>query len=569
MRPRGNPLDCLQRCLCPLATKRPTSKAFFSSSASRCETSLQEQQEDVVLLTRRVPTERKSPIRRIATGNVLDPPLPVKPYHSDRLLFPTTVRFKPSAPLEGLDLLADLAKRWKFPDVLEHAVDMVKDGHKPSLEMYSCLIEACANFQGCLLQDLAFNLFDEMKSLTISPDARIYHNLLRLLSNSPDYIKRAEIIEEMKIRWYKLSDDSWQWIILGYLKDGHLEMALEIIDERPEVIALSTYEETIKALCKLGEADEAYKLTCKAIGTQFENRELSAALYYELLVASAKELHLEATKFAWKKVIETERFTPDDGLCLLVLHTAARNGDPMLATDVFRILAQRATRLEEHHYAALIETYTVTGDISSALSVLSLMVDAGVLPSRNTARSISLKLAESAEAVDGAFTILQEMKENGKEVEISMFNAVVAAAVQRNDLMGAFKLYSRISELDLQPVLDTFNILLKGAALEGRKDVALFVIGEMRERAIVPTVRTYEHLIKMSLNQADYDDAFGYLEEMKNIGFWVRGTVYRWILEKCLENEDPRAAIVVREMRDKGIDTSFIKKNKREGANKY
>src|SRR5438552_17341733 len=98
-------------------------------------------------------------------------------------------------------------------------------------------------------------------------------------------------------------------------------------------------------------------------------------------------LQYDGTKYAWKKRVETNFINPSDGICLNVLNTAARHGDFDLATEVFRVLGNRSVRFEMHHYEALLEAYTASGDIRSALMVLCVMEGAGIEPSEASTRT--------------------------------------------------------------------------------------------------------------------------------------------------------------------------------------
>jgi len=49
------------------------------------------------------------------------------------------------------------------------------------------------------------------------------------------------------------------------------------------------------------------------------------------------------------------------------LGTAARQGDTLLAKDVFQLLNERGSELEHEHYEMVVEAYANAGDMSGAL----------------------------------------------------------------------------------------------------------------------------------------------------------------------------------------------------------
>lgn len=85
-----------------------------------------------------------------------------------------------SPELTGVDKVADLGRRSMLPGVFKAAEELVRGGYVPDTKLYAVLIEACGNFQGCLLQPLAFRLFEEMKARGLQVNSEIYHSLLKV-----------------------------------------------------------------------------------------------------------------------------------------------------------------------------------------------------------------------------------------------------------------------------------------------------------------------------------------------------------------------------------------------------
>lgn len=248
-------------------------------------------------------------------------------------------------------------------------------------------------------------------------------------------------------------------------------------------------------------------------------------------------------------------FNPDDGLCLATLNVAARHGEPSLASDVFRVLGNREVQFGEHHYAALLESYVVSGDLAAAFSVLAVMRGAGVPPAEHTARPIVLRLTQGDTATpQDAFEILQSVQRKGKIVDLAALNALMAAHVARADIDAAFEVYNRFPDFSLRPETSTFNILLKGAQEQGRKDFALNVVSEMKEMKVMPDASTYEGAFGACLAQEDYEDAFLWLEEMRSRGMRPRLAMYSALARRCYTEKDRRYTVALSEMAKRGVD---------------
>ena len=169
---------------------------------------------------------------------------------------------------------------------------------------YSLLIEACALFPGSLMQPIAWSLFSEMQSRGLRPTSAVYHHLLRLLASSPDYLKRAQILREMKARWFTVSDEGWEWVIRGFLQDGQFESALDVVEKRVREgkgLGRDTWEELVVCLARAGEVEEAWRWMVHAreevrlrweVGEDTSGGEIGNRAWYELCTAAARALHV-------------------------------------------------------------------------------------------------------------------------------------------------------------------------------------------------------------------------------------------------------------------------------------
>ncbi|CUS10284.1 unnamed protein product [Tuber aestivum] len=475
-----------------------------------------------------------------------------KPINFDRKERPFIRHGRPA--LGGIEKVRDLAHRGAFPEVFDEATALVESGYEPDRELYAALVYACSNFPGCLMQDLAFELVGEMKGRGIQPNSEIYHHLLKLLATSPDYLKRTEVLKEMKNNWQMVSEDGWQWVIAGYLMGGNLELALGIIEERRGkglVVHRSTYEHAIHRLCAVGEAEEALRIT-KTLNDEGFWR-APAKVVHNLLVVGTKQMHLDCTMWSWFQANDHQLFNPDDGICILTLNVAARHGSAKLATDVFRVLVNRKFEFEEHHFAALLETYLVAHDLPTAFSILNIMESANVPPKPNTTRIIVNKLTQnnSPREIEAAYEILLAQRKPKNSVHIAALNTIIAAFVRISDVKSAFNVYKEIPDFDLRPNLQTFDWLLRGAAKQGRKKFAMWVVTEMQEMGIKPRGETYESLVLVCAAQEVINDAFAYLEEMKNMGFKPSAGLYKALATRCWELRDWRFEEVIEEMEKK------------------
>ncbi|KAK6507685.1 hypothetical protein TWF481_006108 [Arthrobotrys musiformis] len=475
--------------------------------------------------------------------------------------------------------LLDLTNHSTPKEVFTHAKFMASKGYAPTLETYSCLIQACADPNvGCSMQETALSLFEELKEEGFTPNSTIYHNLLKIFAHSPDYISMERVLKEMTGTYGILPDvEGQQHILRHYLTTNQLERAMEMFYERRsngEKVHYNTYMEIIKALGRVNEVDEAMKVMLefqKEWGNSVAGSGLQPMAWYELLNIAASNYHIDGVSYIWKKAVQSPPPTsktalnPDDGLCLKVLNTAARHGNPDLALEVFRVLTLRNLPFQEHHYAALSASYARSGQLIPAFRALTLMRNQGIAHTATTANAIieALTSAGKIEIVDSAYSTLKDFvaSTNDKEVvEVAGFNAVLAACVKLKDLERALGVYAECAALNVAPNTETFNTLFRGCvecSTPPNKELAMFLANEMKEMGLQPDFVTYEELLKVSLYQEeDYEDAFVYLEEMKEVipGGKVRPMVYSWIATRLEEKNDERLGMVVEEMKSLGYE---------------
>ncbi|KAK6343496.1 hypothetical protein TWF730_011086 [Orbilia blumenaviensis] len=471
-------------------------------------------------------------------------------------------------------------------EVFTHAKFMASKGYAPTLESYSCLIQACAHPNvGCSMQETALALFEELKEEGYTPNTTIYHNLLKIFASSPDYISMERILKEMTGTYGIIPDvDGQQNILRHYLTTNQLERAMEMFYQRREMgekVHYNTYMEIIKALGRVNEVEEAMRVMLefqKEWGS-IAGSGIQPIAWYELLNIAASNYHIDGVSYIWKKVVQsppptpttsripstppTPLLNPDDGLCLKVLNTAARHGNPDLALEVFRILTLRNIPFQEHHYAALSASYARSGQLIPAFRALTLMRNQGIAHTATTANAITEALTSTGniENVDSAYATLKDFVASSSEkdvVEVAGFNAVLAACVKLKDLERALGVFAECAALNVSPNTETFNLLFKGCvecSTPPNKELAMFLAGEMKEMGLNPDFVTYEELLRVSLYQEeDYEDAFVYLEEMKEVvgGGRVRGVVYEWIARRLEEVGDERLGMVVEEMKGLG-----------------
>ncbi|KAH7384771.1 pentatricopeptide repeat protein-like protein [Cadophora sp. MPI-SDFR-AT-0126] len=598
----GIPIDGLWRCLCPaldgiaiarhsrIVTSPRTVPAATSCRTNRPQThqpfhtatrTRTEQKWDPTGTSYRVSLNRAQleTTSKNAAQPPSFPPSQGSGIPSARWKTPTAARTNSEFLYETLDsmtipqihdvLRKTRTERKSYSKVVELVGYLISErGEKPSLIHYDSLIRANASaMQGSATA--VRTLLEEMKEFAIAPDSGLYHGALQVLAIHPDYILRAEIMQEMKERWLGLSPEGWHSLVVGLIRDRQYEVAMDKLDEmHSDEITVQPwlYDIFMFQLCEADELDEALNL----LKYRFDNsrNEILPTVWYYLMDAFSSAFHYEGIKYIWKRRVDTESLVLSDGMCIAILNCAARFSDPELATSTIRILSGRRSALTTFHYEPLLAAYAGAGDLKTALRVLIIMAKASIQPDTNTTRPLYITLSKSRELAQQAWKDLEELAEDGHTIPVAAVNVIIEAHIEVGQFEQAVELYKKLHEIcDNGPNTETFNVLLQGAARQERKDLSIFLASEMRALGIKPDVLTYDRLILSCLYaKDDYEDAFKYLEEMVEVGadkpdggWWMRGGTATVFIKRCVEEKDTRAWTLLDEMSRRGMDNFKLK----------
>ncbi|KAJ5052330.1 uncharacterized protein L3040_002082 [Drepanopeziza brunnea f. sp. 'multigermtubi'] len=467
------------------------------------------------------------------------------------------------------DLLRNVrAEKKSYERVVSIVEYLILDrGEKPALIHYDSLIRANASCTRGSAGSVRM-LMEEMKAYGIIADSGLYHGALQALAIHPDYLLRAEIMQEMKERWLGLSPEGWHSLVVGLIRDRQYEVAMDKLEEMHSegIIVLPwLYDIFLFRLCEADELDEAFKL----LKYRFDNsrNEILPTMWYYLLDMFSKDLHYEGTKYIWKRRVDTENLVLSDGICLSALNLAARYADPELATSVIRILSSRKSPLTAFHYEALLAAYAGAGDLKTAFRVLVIMTKAGLQTDASTTRPLFLTLSKSRDLAAKAWVELEELTHDSHVLPVAAANVVIEATIHTGQVEKAVELYKRLHDICKSgPDTETFNALLQGTSRHDRKDLSMFLAGEMQALGIKPDYLTYDRLILACLKHDDYEDAFRYLEEMVDVGadqpdggWYMRPGTAKLMIERCVENDDQRAWKILDEMDRRQMKTFSLR----------
>jgi pentatricopeptide repeat protein len=240
----------------------------------------------------------------------------------------------------------------------------------------------------------------------------------------------------------------------------------------------------------------------------------------------------------------------------------------------------RKLTLQKLHFSPLTRAYVNVNDIKNAMESLNIMRQAGFQVNLfdTTSTGIYSLIRKNRKTIDQAYYCLEELRKEGKVVDVSALNVVIAACSnisKRNryrrdvDMIRALETYKAAEKLGVKPNVETFSSLLLVCLYAKRRDLADQLWKEMLELEIFPTILTYSRMISVICTQNDYEEAFVYLEEMKAKNLLPPRDVYEKIIKRCVHHGDTRALLALEEAESFGhkFSSSFYQDLKSGGLN--
>ncbi|KAK3906286.1 hypothetical protein C8A05DRAFT_29851 [Staphylotrichum tortipilum] len=433
---------------------------------------------------------------------------------------------------------------------------LVKErGESPNVFLYEALVVANWDTTEGSAGELAA-ILKEMKTAGMERSPGFYHSALKLLAIHPDYLLRTTLLREMSEAGVELSADGKGSVVLGLLRDGQNEMALEYWDQlHQEGTKIPTWvsETFIYVLAMRGFAGEAFQAFRKALDKQRDDtRSEYLSLWYYLLDECSRAFEYEGTNFIWKKMVAPGTINPSDGMILNVLNTAARHGDPTLATAALELLSKKDVTLRAHHYEPLIESYVEAGDMENTFRVLCIMADSVMNVGRSSTRSIFLSLKRSPALVDEAVRVLNSLSKEHNVPVIAVKVVLEALLSAGAGFPRTFGVYQQVCEICKSgPGAATMLMLLEAC---DNAESAVLLVQEMDRFSIPPSPELVDHLIRCFAHDGSLDVALLYFDEMCGLASspGVSQRTADKVLGRCVAEKDPKAFKVAEEVVRRG-----------------
>jgi hypothetical protein len=278
-------------------------------------------------------------------------------------------------------------------------------------------------------------------------------------------------------------------------------------------------------------------------------------------------------------MIDPRYIIPSSGTCLRVLNTAARQGDVVLARDVFQSLFERSSNLDEQHYEMVAEAYANSGNMNGALGVICEMYTANMITDHSTTRPIfrafeNYDYALLSKILYEAFEELSRLEQRQVKVPTVAVNVLIElgalASLPGQDKRvpeAAFSIYDRLRMVCHDgPNIDTYCLMFDICRRFERMDKVPELASDIIEmKKIKPDSQFFDTLILTYLYHMDetaaatgqvlltsneaFQAAFRYYGETKRLGLRPSRRAVSRIYKLLLQANDRRAKDVLRDVK--------------------
>ncbi|KAJ1304275.1 hypothetical protein OPQ81_005435 [Rhizoctonia solani] len=367
-------------------------------------------------------------------------------------------------------------------------VAAIDNGVRPDAVSYDTLMKMTASYG---LFDFTVKVFEDMLKMGLGDKQRGLNYVLESAAADPTLEAKAfKMFEEHGCSWDTVT---YQHILEALARRENLEMALQVLSEMPDkgiVPNVQCIQTVISLAAQMGMPQLAMEL---AINSEEIPGVVTDQIRMEVLMSGAAELNANVVQRAWDS-IRRNRCSPTEPLCVDILNTAARHGLPDLAQSVLTYLQETSREIREHHLTPLIGSYAAAGQLREAASALVEAID------------------KSSSTLDNAWDVLSRLP---RPVNIKAVNVTLQAATNLSDMQRAIGIYKELSDLEVFPTAETFDILLGGCLSISHAELGERLYQDMLTRGLKPTLQTYSRLILLALTQETYESAFTRLEEIK------------------------------------------------------
>ncbi|KAF2570329.1 hypothetical protein F2Q70_00002376 [Brassica cretica] len=375
----------------------------------------------------------------------------------------------------------------------------------PNVVTYSTWIDAFCK-SGEL--ELGLKSFRFMKRDGLAPNVVTFTCLIDGYCKSGVGLEVAvSLYEEMRRAGMSINVVTYSALIDGFCKQGEMQrgedLYLQMRDDGLEPNSL-VYTAFIDGYFKNGDADNAMKFLAKMLN---QGMKLDIAAYGVIvsgLCGNGK------VKEAAEVVDDMEKggLVPDEMILTTMMNGYFKSGRVKDAVKVYGEFITRGFEPDVVALTALIDGLAKSGRLHEAVAYFC----------KERANDVMYTVVIDALCKEGDFIEVERLFEAGLVADKFMYTCWIAGLCKQGNLVGAFKLKTKMVQEGLELDLLTYTTLINGLASKGLVVEARQVFDEMLRREIRPDSAVFDLLIRAYEKEGDITAASELFLDMQTRG---------------------------------------------------
>ncbi|KAG2176013.1 hypothetical protein INT44_000492, partial [Umbelopsis vinacea] len=405
-------------------------------------------------------------------------------------------------------------------------------------------------------QRLTLQLLDQMEGINCPPDDDTLRFMLMAAAPNGDVLFQSQVLARVGGMARLKTGELYDALIQAMCYNLELERILDNLDEMEKKGITPTrisYISVLELALKFEDAS-----TSMFILTELEKHDMITEeyrnIYLKVLRCAALAEELKIAIHCWDKGVKEYQQIPDHGTMTYLMLLSAKLGSPRLGSQVLEEMGNNDLAYSEHHLAALLQAFSMSGDLKGAFSMLQIMDSAGISTRKETALPILHQLGTNVASIEKAIYLLKELHSEGKGVHVAGFNSVLYAAAKAKRLDLVKEAFSLVSLFGIKADIDTYNCLLDASIFSTNYEYGNHVWDLIKRAKVKPNSTSYSKMVVLCCTQDDYEDCFRYLEEMKYFKYVPLRGCYQILIKKLASARDDRVHIAIEDMRASGYE---------------
>ncbi|KAK9117416.1 hypothetical protein Sjap_016363 [Stephania japonica] len=335
------------------------------------------------------------------------------------------------------------------------------------------------------------------------PTTLEFEELIRTLGRTRNWETMWKVAEQMKNQGFTITPETFSLVIESYGQHGLVDRAVEVFNLMKNFNCAQTtevYNSLLSALCEVKNFQGAYALIRRMVrkgGTPDKRT-------FAILVngwCSAGKLK-EAQDFL--EEMSRKGFNPPVRGRDLLIEGLLNAGYLESAKGLVRKMTKEGFLPDISTFNSLLEAICKSGEIDFCVELLQDVCRLGLCPDKNTYK-IMIPVVAKIGRMDEAFRLLHRLIEEGVKPFPSLYSPIIKSLCKRGQFDEAFSFFSDMKGQGHQPNRPVYTMLIKMCVRGGRFVDAANYLVEMTELNLLPRSESFDMVTDGLKNCGKYD----------------------------------------------------------------